>query len=51
MVVADSASYQVFDQWMDEALERLVARWIDSAAPNANRVSLLRDRSSKQPLA
>jgi hypothetical protein len=46
MVVAESPSYQEFDQWMDAALELLVARWIHSAAPKASRVSL--QRSSKQ---
>ncbi len=47
MVVLESTSYQEFDQWMDVELERLVARWIDSAAPNAGRMSLLQARGSK----
>ncbi len=29
----------VFDQWMDEQLELLVAEWIHAAAPNAQRAS------------
>jgi hypothetical protein len=29
----------VFDQWMDEQLELLVAEWIHTAAPNAQRPS------------
>ena len=45
LAVVESASYQVFDQWMDVELERLVARWIHAAAPNANRRSLKRERA------
>ena len=30
-------SFAAFDQWMDEQLDRLVARWIHAAAPNAGR--------------
>ncbi len=48
MVLAESPSYQEFDQWMDLALESLVARWIHSAAPNANRVSHMRERCNKK---
>lgn len=32
-------SLAVFDQWMDEQLELLVAEWIHAAAPNAQRAS------------
>ena len=45
LVVLESESFTQFDQWMDADLERLVARWIHTAAPNANRVALLRGRS------
>ena len=48
MVLAESPSYQEFDQWMDLALEELVARWIHCAAPNANRLSLAGERSAKK---
>ena len=30
-------SFADFDQWMDDQLEHLVARWIHAAAPNADR--------------
>lgn len=46
MIVTESAPYQEFDQWMDRALERLVARWIHAAAPNAFRQGLLKNRVS-----
>jgi hypothetical protein len=32
-------SLAVFDQWMDEQLERLVAEWIHTAAPNSQRIN------------
>jgi hypothetical protein len=38
LVVEESQSFDVFDQWMDLQLEQLVARWIHTAAPNASRV-------------
>jgi hypothetical protein len=31
-------SFAAFDHWMDDQLELLVAQWIHTAAPNANRV-------------
>ena len=30
-------SYEVFGLWMDSELEKLVARWVHLAAPNASR--------------
>ena len=39
MVVEESKSFSEFDHAMDEQLERLVALWIHTAAPNASRVS------------
>jgi hypothetical protein len=43
-------SYAQFDRWLDDELEKLVARWAHTAAPNAFRASLGRDRgaNSKQ---
>jgi hypothetical protein len=35
-------SFAEFDRWIDDQLEMLVARWIHTAAPNANRVSRIR---------
>jgi len=45
MIVAESPSYREFDEWMDSALDQLVARWIHSAAPNSKRPILRRMRS------
>jgi hypothetical protein len=39
LVVEESKSFAEFDHAMDEQLERLVAQWIHTAAPNASRVS------------
>jgi len=44
MVGTESASFQKFDEWMDAELDRLVARWIHTAAPNANRLERHRAR-------
>ena len=44
LVVAESKSFVAFDQWMDEQLVNLVAKWIHTAAPNANRFELMRQR-------
>jgi hypothetical protein len=38
LVVEESKSFAEFDHAMDEQLERLVALWIHTAAPNASRV-------------
>jgi hypothetical protein len=38
LVVAESKSFVAFEQWMDEQLDQLVARWIHTAAPNASRL-------------
>jgi hypothetical protein len=32
-------SFAAFDRWMDEKLDELVAAWIHTAAPNAERAS------------
>lgn len=39
-ICQDLESYAAFDRWMDEQLEKLVARWIHRAAPNAQRAAL-----------
>ena len=36
---AEEQALEVFGQWMDSELEKLVARWIHLAAPNAQRPS------------
>ncbi len=38
-------SFATFDRWMDEQLDELVARWIHTASPNAERASLKAGRS------
>ncbi len=38
-------SFATFDLWMDDQLEKLVARWIHAAAPNAERAALKFERS------
>jgi hypothetical protein len=48
--VAEVRSYPAFDQWMDAQLELLVARWIHTAAPNANRLDRAQQRFGRQPL-
>jgi hypothetical protein len=37
--VTQEPSYEAFGLWMDDELEKLVARWIHLAAPNASRPS------------
>jgi len=37
MVVATPAKEAIFAEWMDAELEKLVAKWIHLAAPNATR--------------
>jgi hypothetical protein len=37
LIIAESKSFELFDQWMDAQLADLVARWIHTAAPNASR--------------
>lgn len=39
MVLVESKPFVDFDQWMDEQLDELVARWVHAAAPNAARAS------------
>ena len=36
--VLESAVYEQFDLEMDEALQKLVSRWVHLAAPNADRM-------------
>jgi hypothetical protein len=38
-VFQDLESYATFDRWIDAELEKLVARWIHRAAPNAQRAA------------
>jgi hypothetical protein len=37
-ILREMQSFAAFEQWMDEQLELLVARWSHAAAPNANRI-------------
>ena len=46
LVVAESPSFAAFDQWIDEQLAQLVARWVHLAAPNADRAEFLSERFS-----
>jgi hypothetical protein len=39
VVELEEARYEVFGEWLDVELEKLVARWIHLAAPNASRPS------------
>ncbi len=41
-------SFATFDLWMDKQLDELVARWIHTAAPNAERASFKAGRSFKR---
>jgi hypothetical protein len=43
LVVAETRSFAAFDQWMDLQLDLLVARWIHTAAPNAERLAMRAD--------
>ena len=44
LVAEQLKSFADFDRWMDNQLESLVARWLHTAAPNANRVRRIADR-------
>jgi hypothetical protein len=44
LVAAESKSFVAFDEWMDDQLGRLVAQWIHTAAPNANRLESIQRR-------
>ncbi len=44
LVALESQPFQDFEVWMDAELERLVARWVHAAAPNAARIGLLSGR-------
>jgi hypothetical protein len=44
LAVAESKSFVAFDEWMDDQLGRLVAQWIHTAAPNANRLEGIQRR-------
>jgi hypothetical protein len=37
LLAHESKSFDAFDKWMDEQVELLVAQWIHTAAPNAQR--------------
>jgi len=45
--VHELKSFADFDQWMDEQLELLIARWAPHAAPNASRVQSPRQRGAQ----
>ncbi|HUY92389.1 MAG TPA: hypothetical protein VMV10_26845 [Pirellulales bacterium] len=45
--IADASVYAPFESWLDEELERLVARWIHLAAPNASRREQALRRSAR----
>jgi hypothetical protein len=44
LVLVESKPFVDFDRWMDEQLELLVERWAHTAAPNAARADLVRER-------
>ncbi len=44
IVAAELKCFADFDRWMDEQLAQLVALWIHTAAPNANRSELAQRR-------
>ncbi|MBI3839761.1 MAG: hypothetical protein HY288_17705 [Planctomycetia bacterium] len=44
LVVAESKSFVAFNEWMDDQLAHLVAQWIHTAAPNANRLASIQKR-------
>ena len=46
IVLVESKAFADFDQWMDDQLARLVARWAPLAAPNASRVPTARQRGA-----
>ena len=48
--VAEEQALAAFGQWMDAELEKLVARWIHLAAPNAQRPARI-SRPSLKPHA
>jgi hypothetical protein len=48
VIAAESESFVAFDLWMDQQLEQLVARWIHTAAPNADRAQAIQGRFGRQ---
>lgn len=48
LVAEQLKSFAEFDRWMDCQLESLVARWIHTAAPNANRVWRITDKLGRR---
>jgi hypothetical protein len=40
----EDARYDVFGEWLDAELEKLVSRWIHLAAPNASSARKLKPR-------
>jgi hypothetical protein len=46
-ILIASKSFAEFDQWMDDQLAKLVARWAPLAAPNASRVLNARERGAQ----
>ncbi|MEX0677664.1 MAG: hypothetical protein WD063_11350 [Pirellulales bacterium] len=47
-IAKEFRSFAAFDRWMDDELERLVAQWMHTAAPNASR-SWRIERKLRQP--
>ncbi len=48
LVAPRSVSFLAFDQWMDSQLTQLVADWIHTAAPNAQRQERISHRFSQR---
>jgi hypothetical protein len=46
LAMTESKSFVAFDSWMDSQLAQLVAQWIHTAAPNANRLERVQNRFS-----
>ena len=37
-IAQEFRSFAAFDRWMDDQLDRLVAKWMHAAAPSASRI-------------
>jgi hypothetical protein len=47
LAMTESKSFVAFDEWMDSQLAQLVAQWIHTAAPNANRLEGMKERFTR----
>jgi hypothetical protein len=47
--VTQAAGFEQFDQWMDEQLGDLVAKWLHAAAPSAQNATFKRGTWSMSP--